>query len=304
MKMLRFLLGVTLVVFVSMAIHSCKPGVPKDVVKMSKMEDVLYDYHLSLALSGQFSSDSIDYYTRYYQQSVLKKHGLDKSEFVRSMEYYERHTDKLKKIYKNLSERFGGSVDGPSSYLSSNLAQQALKGDTLSVWRGPTEVLLSSQGVNRFMYVQRCDTTFHVGDQLQMSFNADWFYHDGERRAVAQVVVRYEGDSVAVMNHYFYTSGLQFMSLTVGKRRVERIDCIVYQCAPWSERARILKLSSIKMYRLRNRATKENKSLDTDTIGRGASKDSVKKNMHNPRLHVRDSLIKEEQENERRSHFI
>lgn len=304
MKALRFLCEAVFVAMAFIVLQGCKPGVPKGVMKMSQMEKVLYDYHLAQALAGQFPADSIDYYTRLYQQSALKKNGISKSEFDHSMEYYERHTDQLKKIYEHLAERFGGSIDGASSLPGNVVGGTAMKGDTLNIWHGATEVLLSSQGVNRFTYTQRCDTTLHAGDQLQMTFNVDWFYHEGERRGVAQVIVHYEGDSIAVMQHYFYSSGSQFMSLTVGKRKVERIDCFIYQCSPWSDRTRIVKLSNIKLYRLRSHDSSVKTATDADSLGGRTDNDSVRKRILSPRLHVRDSLIKEEKENERKPHFI
>ena len=304
MRIVRVLWRVAVVVVAVMMLQSCKPGVPNDVLKMQKMEDVLYDFHLAQALASQHSSDSIDYYTRLYQLSALSKHGVTKADFDHSMVYYERHTDKLKKMYDHLAERFGGSVSSSSMGMPGNVSGQSLKGDTLSIWHGPSRALLSSQGVNRFTYTQRCDTALHAGDQLQMTFNVDWLYHEGERRGVAQVIVRYEGDSVAVMQHYFYSSGAQYMSLTLGKRKVERIDCYIYQCSPWSDRVRIVMLSDMKMFRLRRHDAPTTTSTSADSIHSGLRSDSLKKGNFNPRMHVRDSLIKEEKENERKPHFL
>lgn len=300
MKLLRTALSVVLLISLFL-VQACKPSAPKDVLKMKAIEDILYDYHLAQALAEQTHPDSVAYYTRLYQQSVFQKHNIAKADFDHSMEYYERHTDQLKKIYEHLAERLGGNINN-DAMPGNILVQSSVKGDTLSIWRGPSSVLLSSQGVNRFVYTQRADTSLQAGDQLQMTYNVDWFYQEGERRGVAQVIVRYEGDSIAVMQQYFYSSGQQYMSLTLGNRKVKRIDCFVYQCAPWADRARVLLLSNIKMYRLRSHdkaatnkpATENNKT----------SLDSTKHRVLNPQLHVRDSLIKSEKAEERKPHFL
>lgn len=282
-------------------VQACKPSAPKDVLKMKAIENVLYDYHMAQALAEQTHPDSVAYYTRFYQQAVFQKHNIAKTDFDHSMEYYERHTDQLKKIYEHLAERFGGSIN-TDAMPGNILVQSSVKGDTLSIWRGPSSVLLSSQGVNRFVYTQRADTSLQAGDQLQMTYNVDWFYHEGERRGIAQVVVRYEGDSIAVMQQYFYASGQQYMSLTLGNRKVKRIDCFVYQCAPWADRVRVLLLSNIKMYRLRSH-DKEAKSEQVSK-SKKAVLDSTKHRILNPQIRVRDSLIKSEKAEERKPHFL
>ena len=180
-KFLR-LRSIILLLISALCLMSCKPGPPDGVLGAGKMEDVLYDYHMAQAMAQQMPGDSIAYYTRLYQEAVFMKYGITQSDFDKSMIWYERHADKLGKIYARLSERMGGSADVTNNALLPGL--QTASGDTLNVWQGPSSILLNSQGVNRFVYTQRADTAIQSGDRLVLMFNAEWFYHEGEHRVM------------------------------------------------------------------------------------------------------------------------
>ena len=60
-------------------LQSCHSDFPDDVLKHSKMEDVLYDYHIAQALAQHSSTDSIDYNIRLYQKAVFDKYGIDEA---------------------------------------------------------------------------------------------------------------------------------------------------------------------------------------------------------------------------------
>lgn len=278
---------------------SCQSDMPKDVLPAEKMENVLYDYHIAQSLAQQTVADSIDFYTRLYQAAVFKKYGIQKADFDRSMQWYERHIDKLKKIYEHLAERLGGDASATSTLANKTDGAKAIASDTLNIWHGPTTTLLNSQNVNRFKYTMRPDTALHAGDQLQWSFNVNWFYHDGERRIVAYAVIHYEGDSTAIMQKFVYSSGPQATSLTIGKRKVTSIDCYIYQCAPWSEKVRIATITQLQMNRLRV------KNQDGNNNGLNAN-DTINKQTlpRTQQMRLRDSLMHQDSANERRSHFI
>ena len=62
--------------------QACHSDFPDDVLKPSKMEDVLYDYHIAQALAQQSASDSIDYNIRLYQKAVFEKYGINEAVFT------------------------------------------------------------------------------------------------------------------------------------------------------------------------------------------------------------------------------
>lgn len=246
--------GISACIIWLMLLCSCTSGAPSSVMSTGKMEDVLFDMHLARALAQQMSSDSIDFYSRLYQQAVFNKYSIDEATFDSSMVWYSRHTDQLEKIYERIAERLGDTSGGGSSTLDLADARHAASiGDTLNVWRGSTFVLLSSQGCNRFTFEQRADTALQADDLLQLRYNVDWHYNDGDRRAQAMLIVHYEGDSIATASQYVISSGKQVLSLHLAKRRIERIEGFIYQSTGWSEKPRLLALTGLKLLRIRQR---------------------------------------------------
>jgi len=277
---------------------ACKSGKPSGVLSPSAMEDVLYDYHLARALAQQCANDSVYYYMELYQQAALKKHNVDKAQFDSSMVWYTRHTKELQKIYERLSERFGGSASDASA---GNLKAKTFgtTGDTLNLWKGASSVILSSHGRENLCFQQKVDTTLREGDRLQWTFNAQWHYHEGMRQAYALLIVRYEGDSVAVASQSVFASGDQMVSITIGKRRVKQIEGFIYQSTERTERPRLLSLAHFALYRMRTGTVKspanEEAGNGGDSVGHSAPV--------NPRNRLRDSLLRLDTLNERRNHF-
>lgn len=295
-----FILAFITVLF---SFNSCHTDpIPKDVLEANKLEKILYDYHLAQSLAQQATPDSIDYYTRFYQTAVFKKYGITQAEFDHSMQWYESHAEKLKKIYEHLSAQFGGNENTQNT--PTLLAKEKHStNDTLNIWHGPASLLLNSQSLNRFNYTLQADTTIKTGDELQWCFNVDWFYHDGERRIVACAVIHYEHDSTAVMQKFVYTSGPQQANITIGKQKVKSINCFIYQCTSWADRVRIASITNMRMFRLRPQNNQFEEGNNSNNQNRT---DSTQRNLRlqNPQLRIRDSLIKQEKNNDSRAHFI
>ena len=70
----------------------------KDVIHPDKMEDILYDYHLTTAMSGNISYDE-NYKKEALRNYVYRKHHVTKAEFDSSMVWYTRHTENLAKNF-------------------------------------------------------------------------------------------------------------------------------------------------------------------------------------------------------------
>lgn len=275
---------------------SCKDSLPQGVLGEKDMENLLYDYHVSQALAQQMPPDSVDFYTRLYAEAVFQKYGTNQQGFDLSMQWYERHTSQLKTIYDHLADRLGGGSNGETTPLPAGM--NGTSNDTINVWKGPSYILFNSQSVNHFSYSLPADTTIHANDMLQWTFNADWFYHDGERRAIACATIHYANDSIAVFRQSVLSSGQQTFSIRLGNLPVKSIDCFIYQCSPWAERSRILFISNIRLYRVRMHdlpLSPPGQSLDNDTV--------IKMPINRHRI-IRDSLMKQEQDNEKKPHFV
>ena len=96
------MLKVLLIIILVVCTLSCDNSSDK-VVSKSKMEQVLYDYHLAQALIATLPEEE-RYKAEMYIESVYEKNGITHEEFDSSMVYYNRHVDELKDIYNNLHD--------------------------------------------------------------------------------------------------------------------------------------------------------------------------------------------------------
>ena len=104
------------------AFASCKPSLPRDVLSKGKMTDILFDYHIALAMAQNEDGGS-EKNSLAYREAVLKKHDVTSADFDSSMVYYMRHTELLHDVYKDLAERLdkevvalGGNSTGNSDF--------------------------------------------------------------------------------------------------------------------------------------------------------------------------------------------
>lgn len=288
----------------ALLLAACSVRQPKGVLSQSKMEDVLYDYHLAQNLAQQTSSDSAAHYTLRYRQAVYDKYGIDEATFQRSMEWYARHTDKLSKIYDRLAERYGEQQAGGRGSIAVG-DKFGASGDTANLWQGPQFVLLSSQTTNRYTFTLPTDTALHEGDLLQWRFAAEWFYHEGSRDAQAVLVVRYANDSVGVASQKLYGSGLQTVSLSVGRRKVVSIEGMLYQATEWTARPRMLVMALPQLLRMHRKQLSETPApieATTPAVDPDATGDTLRRLHLTPQQRIRDSLLREDERNRRPRH--
>lgn len=220
---------------------------PEGVPRQGRMTELLFDYHLAQALAEQVP-DSADVLSKIYTEAVLRKHGLTQAQFEESLKYYERHSDKLEKIYTVLDERFSAETGTASQFIAQ--AGKA-KGDTTNIWPDSPFVLLAANGRNHFEFTLPVDTGFRPGDKLEWTFNTHFLYRDGLKRAVAVIYAVYDNDSVAAVRYSFSSSSRQSVHIQLGRMGVKRVEGFVYLESPWNESPRLLALSGIVLQRTR-----------------------------------------------------
>ena len=285
---------------------ACKPGTPRDVLSESKMEEVLYDYHLAQALAKTAQGDSVAYQSRLLTAAVYSKHGIDAAQFDRSMEWYARHTEQLGKIYQRLAERMGDtSASLGAGPTSKNLSQQNLNTDTLLLYRPSSHILLQSQGKNRYVFAQKADTALQRGDQLRLTFTTALHRRGGAQQGIALLAVRYAGDSIAYTQQAIYAMGRQTVTLRVASdRKVEEVKGFVYLVSPWTERPCLFTVSDLSLSRIRQRELPPADSPEPVSLpARETVSDSTPKLPARTVQHLRDSLVREEQMQKRQPHF-
>ena len=180
-------------------VSSCKPSLPSGVLSKGKMTDILYDYHLALAMA-HMDDNGDKGQSLAYREAVLRKHDVTSAEFDSSMVYYMRHTELLEDVYKDLTDRYNNEITamGGSASAGGEFANLSATGDTANVWNLATSmVFMPVKPFNSTSFDIKVDSTFHKGDRLMLDFDAQFIYQDGMRNGVAMLAVQLGNDSIA-----------------------------------------------------------------------------------------------------------
>lgn len=194
---------------------SCKPSLPSDIIPKDEMESILYDYHIALAM-GHNNIDGQGATSIALREAVFKKHDVTSAEFDSSMVYYMRHTEQLRAIYEDLTDRMNREAValGGSASDQSRFGDITSKGDTTNVWSQATTLILSTnKPFNNHSFELKADTSYHKGDRFMLDFDAQFIIQDGMRDGVAVLAVTFKNDSVA--SHTVRVQNSQHYSLDV-----------------------------------------------------------------------------------------
>jgi len=230
--MMRKLLYILLII----CLASCKPSKPDGILSESKMERVLYDYHMAKALAS--TGDSTYIKGRAYVLASLQANGVTEAEFDSSMVWYTQHAEILQKIYQNIGERMTNELTsmGAATNTVNKYSNLTAQGDTANIWNGQSFYLLSNQGfTNRFTFEVKADTSFNAGDSFILSFRAQFLQQEGTRHGIAVLAVQYDNDSVNCLERHFYGSGDNTFPLnTTPQRSIKRVYGYVYMLSEWT----------------------------------------------------------------------
>ena len=154
-------------------ISSCGKHRPGYVIKPTKMENLLYDYHIASVMSM-----SAEMYKRgAYLDYVFEKHGVTKAEFDTSMVWYTRNGEELAEIYKNVQTRLEREEARMklNADRAGNQIDVSMSGDTVDLWQDRTMIWVSpSPLTNKLTYDLKADTTFKPNDIIE--FTADFSF--------------------------------------------------------------------------------------------------------------------------------
>ena len=196
LKIVLFLLSLPLV--------SCKVGIPEDVLPPEKMEAVLYDYHLTGAMTTTFAS--VTYKEKLMYSYVYEKHGISKGMFDSSLVWYNRYPKHIKRIYENIESRLQGEIDilklhDGLNYRSVDLDLANLTDSVAELWTGhPVKMLSATPLMNmvQFSFDVPKDSSFIAGDSLCFSFGAAFLPSGGaavKQDVYAALTLEYSNDS-------------------------------------------------------------------------------------------------------------
>ncbi len=199
MRMKKLMICLVAVMALFFCVSSCKPSLPSGVLSKGKMTDILYDYHLALAMA-HMDDNGDKGQSLAYREAVLRKHDVTSAEFDSSMVYYMRHTELLEDVYKDLADRYNNEITamGGSAKEGGEFANLSATGDTANVWNLATSmVFMPVKPFNSTSFDIKVDSTFHKGDRLMLDFDAQFIYQDGMRNGVAMLAVQFGNDSIA-----------------------------------------------------------------------------------------------------------
>lgn len=199
------------------AMVSCKPSAPSDVIQPDVMEDLLYDYHLADAMARQ-APGNYDQNVISYHVAVMKKYGVTTAEFDSSMVYYMRHATLLHDMYENIAERMSCDAQSVGSTVSANDGSNdfnTASGDTIDLWKGPQSlVLIPNEPYNLYSFHFKPDAKAQKGDDYVLTLHSNFIFQDGMRDGIVTLALVYANDSVASRVMHVTASSDQQVVLT------------------------------------------------------------------------------------------
>ncbi len=232
-------------------------GKRKILLSEHKMEDVLFDYHLSMSMMRLEGADSIR--SKQYLQAILTKHNITQEQFDSSMVYYMTHADRMRDIYEHLSSRFTneGRLQGLEG---SNLSTTTtFEGDTANLWNlPPVEVFTEYVPNSLLKFTIPTDSTFLEGDKFTFSFDTQFLSQDNLRNGFCAFTVHFTNDSV--VTRWRQLTSNNFLTLEVDDNRrvgVKKLSGYVLLRPSKSTRAeentaplRLMVISGIRLIRM------------------------------------------------------
>lgn len=88
-------------------LSACKselPDVPRDVIAMDKMENILADMHITDAVAETKAQLGMNEKTlsEEYHEQIFKNHEITRAEFLKSYKFYEANPKLLNKMYDDI----------------------------------------------------------------------------------------------------------------------------------------------------------------------------------------------------------
>ena len=191
---------------------ACTVKRPSDVLSPEKLEDVLFDYHLTQSIIGGMSA-SERYKKDLYFDYVYAKHGVTAAQVDSSLVYYARYPKELSEVYVKLTERVEASIRRieQEDLLHILRTPQAVVGDSADLWYDSRLVQMSPSSItNHFTTEVPYDTNFKSNDRLEWSGKVLFIKPDIDslqRYLHLTLTVKYANDSLTSVDTTLYATG-------------------------------------------------------------------------------------------------
>ena len=178
---------------------SCGKQIPEDIIQPSEMEELLYDYHISISMGADLPNIS-NVERDALKNYALEKHNVSRALFDSSMVWYTRHANFLYEIYSNLDKRYTMAETRMKTQINKRSGQIeiSLSGDSVDVWSDRDIFWLStSKLTNKVKFNLKADTTFRPMDALMLEANFAFFSPDSisTTRAIVGLNITHKNDS-------------------------------------------------------------------------------------------------------------
>jgi hypothetical protein len=253
---------------------SCGKEIPDEIIQPSKMERVLYDYHLTLGMSENSKNTEKEARKNY----IFQKHGITSAEFDSSMVWYTRESKELMSIYENLNKRFKREYEHVERLLESREeanTRSFASGDTVDIWMKEDILWFTKAPLNnRLTFEIKADSTFHPRDAFNWNMN---YYFMAEGEAIMGLNVIYENDSVIGMTKSITESGPQSIYLhTDSAYNIKALNGFIYVPENQTKQPNIL-LHKIDLTRYHMPEPTDSLSTDSVSATQEIKKESPKK---------------------------
>ena len=232
---------------------SCGKEIPEDIIQPAEMEELLYDYHISVSLGAD-----LPYMTTPEREALknyaLEKHNVTRELFDSSMVWYTRHANFLYDIYSQLDKRYTMAETRMKTQINKRSGQIeiSLSGDSVDVWSDRDIYWLStSQLTNKVTFNLKADTTFRPLDALALEANFTFFSPDSISVTKAVVGLNFElkNDSIHSLVESVNTSGAKrFYLKSTTESAFNNVTGFIYCDSPDSVKGNVL-VSGIRLMR-------------------------------------------------------
>ncbi|KAA6342658.1 hypothetical protein EZS27_009595 [termite gut metagenome] len=200
-----------------LTVGSCKVKHPKKVLSETRMENLLYDYHIAKAMSENFSYNE-NYKRALYIDYVFQKHGTTEEIFDSSMVWYTRHVDVLSKIYEKVNVRLKAEQEKIDRLIAlrDKKPMKSASGDSIDVWAEGRVYYLSGYPLNNKMtFILPSDENFEKRDSLSWEVGHRFFGNviDLVDVAIMSMQMVYTNDSTISVTKKIFKSGKEFIGL-------------------------------------------------------------------------------------------
>lgn len=208
---------VLLCILLTLVVTGCKVKRPKEVISESRMENLLYDYHIAKAM-GENLPYNENYKKALYIEYVFKKHNTTEAVFDSSMVWYTRHTDILSKIYDKVNKRFKTQQDEINQLIAirDKKPKTSEPGDSIDVWLLERIFRLTGTPLNnKITFSLPTDTNFKERDTLIWEANYRYLgaRPDSSEAAIMAMQILYANDSTINITKRIFESGIHNIRL-------------------------------------------------------------------------------------------